>query len=79
MLAYLAIISLIGNVLSVVLAGWAVYEANAGGRLIILALLVLTFLIPALWSSSPVNLICFTGRIILGIGCFIYLKWQRDI
>jgi hypothetical protein len=24
-----------------------------------------------------VNLICFTGRIILGIGCFIYLKWQR--
>jgi hypothetical protein len=57
--------------------GRGMLEANAGGRLIILALLVLTFLIPALWSSSPVNLICFTGRIILGIGCFIYLKWQR--
>ncbi len=79
MLAYLAIISLIGNVLSVVLAGWAVYEADGAGRLIILALLVLTFLVPALWSSSLVNLVCFTGRIFLGIGCFIYLQWQRVV
>ncbi|MCX6575566.1 MAG: hypothetical protein NTV82_04125 [Candidatus Aminicenantes bacterium] len=76
---YLAIVTLIGNVLSVVLAVWAVYEADGPGRLIIIALLVLTFLIPALWSASLVSLICFIGRLILGIGCFIYLKWQRVI
>jgi len=79
MLAYLAIITLIGNVASVVLAVWAAYEAEGPGRLIIIALLVLTFLIPALWSASLVSLICFIGRLILGIGCFIYLKWQRVI
>ena len=77
MLAYLAIVTLIGNVASVVLAGWAAYEAEGAGRLIIIALLVLTFLIPALWSASLVSLVCFIGRIVLGLGCFIYLKWQR--
>jgi hypothetical protein len=78
-LAYLAIVTLIGNVVSVILAVWAVYEADGAGRLIILALLVLTFLVPALWSASLVNLVCFIGRIILGLGCFIYLKWQRVV
>jgi len=77
MMAYLAIITLIGNVASIVLAGWAAYEANGAGRLIIIALLVLTFLIPALWPATLVSLICFVGRMVLGIGCFIYLKWQR--
>jgi hypothetical protein len=77
MLAYLAIITLIGNVASVVLAVWAAYEAEGSGRLVIVALLVLTFLIPAFWSATLVSLICFVGRIVLGIGCFIYLKWQR--
>jgi len=77
MLAYLAIINLIGNVAAIVLACWAAYEADGSVRLIIMALLVLTFLIPALWSAALVSLICFVGRIVLGIGCFIYLKWQR--
>ncbi len=77
MFAYLAIITFIGNVVSVALVGWAAYEAGGAVRLIMIALLVLTFLLPALWSSSIISLVCFVGRMGLGLVGFIYLKWQR--
>ena len=76
-MAYLAIITLIGNVASVVLAVWAAYEADGAGRLVIAVLLVLSFLISKLWPGIVVSLICFVGRVLLGIGCLIYLKWHQ--
>lgn len=64
----------IGTGLAIILIVLAFLRAGNTGRIIILALVSLTFLLPALFSSMAVGLICSVGRILIGIGCYIYLK-----
>jgi hypothetical protein len=64
----------IGTGLAIILIIMAFFRAGSTGRIIILALVSLTFLLPTLLSSMAVGLICYVGRILIGIGCYIYLK-----
>ena len=70
---------LIGTGIAIILIALAIYEADIKGRIIILALTLLTFLLPALFRSAVLNLICYITRLLLGIVCYIYLKWQSTI
>lgn len=70
---------LIGTGIAIILIALAIYEADIKGRIIILALTLLTFLLPALLRKAVLNLICFIARLLIGIGCYIYLKWQNAI
>lgn len=69
----------IGTGVAIILIALAIYEAEIKGRIIILVLALLTFLLPVLFRTAVLNLICYIARLLLGIGCYIYLKWQNAI
>jgi hypothetical protein len=77
MFIYQQVVFLIANVIAIVLIARAFFEAAATGRIIILALFALSFIVPRVWPGIPVSLICFVVRVCLAIGCYIYLKWQH--
>jgi len=67
----------IGTLLAIVFIVLAVYYAETKGRIIILSLTGMTFLLPILFSSFTLNFICWLVRILIGIGCYIYLKIKK--
>jgi hypothetical protein len=73
---YFTILSLIGNILAIVGAGAAFFEAETKGRIFILTLMALTFIIPKIWASLLISSICFVLRMVLAIGCYVYVKYQ---
>ena len=52
-------------------------EAEVGGRAVILSALVLSFLLPEVFSSRLLELTCRTGRLLFGAGC--YLCWKDKV
>jgi len=69
----------IGTGVALVLMAMAFHEAENRGRVIILSLAVLTFLLPALFPSSAIWLIFFIARILIGLGCYLYLRYQQNL
>jgi hypothetical protein len=67
---------LIGNVISVFLAVYVFIIAETKGRIVIITAMAMSFVIPKLWPDQSVDLICSIGRVLCGIGCVIYIKWQ---
>jgi ABC-type glycerol-3-phosphate transport system permease component len=64
----------IGTIIALGMMAYAFYEAENRGRLVILVLASATFIIPELFSTSTIGLICYISRILIGIGCYIYVK-----
>jgi hypothetical protein len=69
----------IGLVVALVFMALAFQEAEAGGRVVILAVLILSFLLPALFSSRTLELVCRIGRLLFGAGCYIYWKYKAAV
>jgi len=69
----------IGTGVALILIALAVYEAESNGRIIILALALITFLLPFLFPSRILNLICYIARMLLGICCYIFLRYRGAI
>jgi len=56
--------------------GLAFSEAEDRGRIIILSVAVLSFILPALFSSHTLDFVCMIGRLVFGMGCYIYWKYK---
>jgi len=69
----------IGTGIALILVIWGIYDSEGKARLIILALALPLFLLPLFVSSAVPRLICFVGRLLLGIGCYIYIKYQNSV
>ena len=69
----------IGLGIALICIGMAFAEAEARGRILLVSLLVLSFLLPALITSSGLDLVCRIGRLVLGMICFIYWKYKAAV
>ena len=66
----------IGLGIALICIGLAFYEAEATGRIVILSVLALSFILPALFSSNTLDFVCMIGRLVLGMVCFVYWKYK---
>lgn len=68
---------LIGTVVCVFLGIWAFIIAESeGGRVFIVAAVLVLFLLPRVIHSPSLNWIAFLGKFLFGIGCYLYLRWR---
>jgi len=65
---------LIGTIIALGIMAYAFYEAETTGRWVILVLAAATLIVPKIFPSSTVGLLCFIARILIAIACYIYLK-----
>ncbi|MDD8025546.1 MAG: hypothetical protein PHI34_03450 [Acidobacteriota bacterium] len=65
---------LIGNLLAVWLAVAAVVQAGPKARIVIVTLMGASFLVPELAAGTTVSTACFLGRIVIAIGCYLYIR-----
>jgi len=70
---------LIGNIIAVAIAIYAFSMAENKGRVIIATVMISLFVLPRLSPSTAFSIICFAGRMVFGIGCLLYIKWQRTL
>lgn len=68
---------LIGTVVCVFLGIWAFIIAESeGGRVFIVAAVLVLFLLPRVTHSPTLGFLSSIGKILFGIGCYLYLKWR---
>jgi hypothetical protein len=67
----------IADILSVVLAVVAFTQAREKGRIAILVLMICAFGVPHLWPSRTAALVCFLAKILIAIGCYMYIRWSN--
>ncbi len=70
---------LIGDGLAILLCILAFIETDKKGKTFILAYLALSFALPTFFHSPLFSNICYFARIGLGIGCYIYLRYQGSL
>ncbi len=66
----------IGLGIALIFIGLAFYEAEATGRIIILCVLALSFILPAIASSYALGVVCQIGRLVFGACCYVYWKYR---
>lgn len=69
----------IGEGIAFILIVFAFIESDNKGRIILAVLYFVTFLLPSVFPSRILSLICSLARLFIGAGCFIYLKYQGSI
>ena len=69
--------ALMGTVIAVTFVLLAVRHAGARGRILLAALLLVTFAIPFLFPTPAGGAVGLASRMALGIGCLLYLKVER--
>jgi hypothetical protein len=66
---------LIGMALGLMLGLWAVIVVEtAEGRILIAVTMAALFLVPSVWRRPAAHLVFCLGWIILGAGCFLFLR-----
>lgn len=68
---------LIGNVIAIALSALAFYEAGVKGRIVILVLVGATFLVPKLVPGLTISYLMVAARMVIGIGCTIFIRWRN--
>jgi hypothetical protein len=71
--------NLIGEGLALVFLVMAFIEAEAKFRIVLVVSYLLTFLLSRLFPSATFYLICSISRLLIGVACFIYLKYHGYI
>lgn len=69
----------IGNLLAVGLAVPAFLQAGPKGRIAIGGLMALTFLVPEFVPGPTPAIVCFVARIVIAIGCYLYIRWENAV
>ena len=69
----------ISAVFALIIVALALFECSTKGRIAIIGILLISFALPIVFPSSAVSLICTIGRLLFGIGCFIYLRYRAVI
>jgi len=55
------------------------YEGNVRVKLVVVALGAVTFALPALVASAAVSFVSFVARVVIAIGCYLYLRSHRKM
>ncbi len=71
---YGKIISSVINLIVIIIFVYAFLNAEAKGRVIMTVILALLFIMPVLFSASAVFWICYAGKVIFGLSCYLYVK-----
>lgn len=71
---YGKIVSLVINLIIIVIFVYAFLNAEAKGRFIMSIILALLFILPVLSSASAVFWVCYAGKVIFGLSCYLYIK-----
>ena len=66
----------IGLGIALIFIGLAFHEAETTGRIVILSVLALSFILPALISSYALEVVCRIGRLVFGACCYVYWKYR---
>jgi len=74
---YGLIMKLIMNIVVLFLFISAFRKAEANGKLILAAIAALLFLLPYITQNSVIGWICYGGKVIFGIGCYLYIKLPK--
>ncbi|UCE23031.1 MAG: hypothetical protein JSV46_02890 [Candidatus Aminicenantes bacterium] len=62
------------NLIVIVIYVYAFLNAEAKGRVIMTAILALLFILPVLFSAPAVFWVCYAGKVIFGLSCYLYIK-----
>jgi len=62
------------NLIVIAIFIYAFLNAETKGRVFITAILALLFILPLLFSASAIYWICYTGKVIFGLSCYLYIK-----
>ena len=69
----------IGDMLAVIVAVVAFVQAGPKGRIVIAWLMGSAFVIPRIAPSPTVSIVCFIARILIAIGCYLYIRWSNAV
>ena len=67
---------LIGQGVALLLSILAFFQAEDKGKILLVSLWVLSFMLPLFFPSLIIGRIGPFLRLAIGIGCFVYLKYQ---
>ena len=69
---------LIGDIIVVAVFVIAFWTAETNGKIILITVMTLLFILPALFSFfAQFGILFFVGRVIFGLVCFLYIKWKN--
>jgi hypothetical protein len=71
---YFAFVNTIINIIVITIFIFAFLKAERNLKIILAIILTLLFLLPRIFHGSPIFWICYVGKIIFGIGCYLYFK-----
>jgi len=64
------------NLIVIVAFVFAFVAAETKHRIIIVTIMALLFILPSFFQSPALGWIFYAGKVIFGIGCYIYIKWR---
>ena len=56
---------------------YAFMLAEARARVIMTTILVLLFILPILFKVAAIYWICYVGKVILGLSCYVYTRAKK--
>jgi hypothetical protein len=69
----------IGLLIAIVLMVLAFIESELKGRCVIVVALFISFILPRVFPSSLMTVICAVGRLLFAVCCFIFLRYRRAV
>lgn len=71
---YFSAVALVINLIVIFLFIYAFLAAEAKPRIILTAIIALLFILPLLFKILFVYWVCYAGKVIFGISCYVYTK-----
>jgi ABC-type sugar transport system permease subunit len=68
------IINSVINLIVIAIFVYAFLNAEMKGRIIMTAILALLFILPAVFTASVIYWLCYAGKVIFGLSCYLYIK-----
>jgi energy-coupling factor transporter transmembrane protein EcfT len=69
----------IGLVIALAFMVMAFRESGLAGRIVIAGVLLMSFVLPAVFPSMALSVICKIGRLLFGAGCFIFWRYRNAV
>ena len=69
-----------GSVIDLIVIFLVVYAfllAEARARIIMTAIFIVLFMLPLLFRVPAVYWVCYAGKVILGLGCYVYTRAKK--
>jgi hypothetical protein len=69
----------IGLIIALAFMALAFRESELTGRIAIIGFLLISFILPAIFHSLTMSVICSVGRLLFGAGCFIFWRYRSVV